>query len=73
MGPDADPQSDFVDELAAVMEQAGEAPAEESEEPEESPESADSEESKETAGAEPESPDDSEPAPNVIPIHQSEA
>jgi segregation and condensation protein B len=71
MGPDADPQSDFVDELAAVMEQAGEAPAEESEEPAEEPE--ESAEPNENGGAEREPPDDSEPAPNVIPIHQSEA
>lgn len=60
MGPDADPQSDFVDELAAVMERAGEVSAEEvAEIP--------------TEEAEEESADDSEPAPNVISIHQSEA
>lgn len=76
MGPDADPQSDFVDELAAVMEQAGEVQAEESEVPPESPEPPEPQESpkpQESHGAEPVSPDDSEPAPNVIPIHQSEA
>ena len=32
VGPDSDPQSDFVDELAAVIEQSGEAPADYQEE-----------------------------------------
>ena len=81
MGPESDPQSDFVDELAAVMEQAAGASAEVASEeaseeaaedlPEEAAEQA-SEEGTEEA-AEEVSEEGDEPVPNVIPIHQSEA
>lgn len=48
IGPESDPQSDFVDELEAVLGQSAELPTDEN--------------AKEAA----------EPAPNVVPIHQSE-
>ncbi|MGD8341029.1 MAG: SMC-Scp complex subunit ScpB [Gammaproteobacteria bacterium] len=63
MGPENDPQSDFVDELAAVMEQAGESSVHEASEEEASDEEASVDDASE---------ENDEPAPNVIPIHQSE-
>ena len=53
IGPGSDPQSDFVDELAAIVEAGGPLPAEDL--------------------ADAPADDAAEPAPNVVPIHQSEA
>jgi segregation and condensation protein B len=69
IGPDADPQSDFVDELAAVIEESGE-PAD-SEQPIQA--SVETAEDAVEATAEDSAEEEAEPAPNVVPIHQSEA
>lgn len=76
LGPDSDPQSDFVDDLAAVLKGADDGETEQAvaddDEPASAPTSGDTSSSEEQADAESED-DRAETSPNVVPLHQSEA